>query len=178
MSHIHTDPGQHDATICAYIVRLDLPEPALVLHMHRKLHKYLQFGGHIELHENPWQAITHEIAEESGYAMDQLKILQPEVRLESLKGAVLHPQPVTYQTHRFAAADHYHTDVSYAFVTRELPRSAVADGESAELRTFTLSELAALPDEDIPANVRQTSIYILTVVLANWHQVNTADFAL
>ncbi len=53
MAHIHTQPGQHDHTASAYIFRVDFDEPKLVLHLHRKINKYLQFGGHIELHETP-----------------------------------------------------------------------------------------------------------------------------
>lgn len=69
MPHIHTEPGQHDLTVSAYIVRMDLPEPAIILHKHRKLNKWLQFGGHVEPHENPWQAVQREIREESGYEL-------------------------------------------------------------------------------------------------------------
>lgn len=53
MPHIHTEPGQHDHTASAYIVRLDEAEPALILHRHKILGQYLQFGGHVELDENP-----------------------------------------------------------------------------------------------------------------------------
>jgi len=42
-------------------------EPRIILHKHRKLNKLLQFGGHVELDETPWQAVLREIAEESGY---------------------------------------------------------------------------------------------------------------
>jgi len=63
MAHIHTQPGQHDHTASAYIVRTDFDEPKIMLHLHRKIGKYLQFGGHVELHETPWQAVVHELRE-------------------------------------------------------------------------------------------------------------------
>src|SRR4051812_49824476 len=100
MPHIHTEDGQHDPTTSAYIVRTDTPEPTILLHKHRKLGKYLQFGGHIELNENPWAAITHEIAEESGYGIDQLTILQPTTLLKKVSGVQMHPLPVSYLTHK------------------------------------------------------------------------------
>ena len=65
MPHIHTKPGQHDHTVSAFIVRLDGKQPRILLHRHKKSGVYMQFGGHIELHENPWQAISHELLEES-----------------------------------------------------------------------------------------------------------------
>ena len=71
MPHIHTLPGEHDATASAYIVRTDLGEPAIMLHRHKKLDTMLQFGGHVELHENPLEAIAHELREESGYDFRQ-----------------------------------------------------------------------------------------------------------
>lgn len=62
-------------------------EPRIILHKHRKLKMLLQFGGHVELDETPWQAVLREIAEESGYDKNQLKLLQPCYnRLTSLPG--------------------------------------------------------------------------------------------
>lgn len=171
MPHIHTEPGQHDFTASAYIVRLDTPEPALMLHMHKKLHKYLQFGGHVELRETPWQALIHELAEESGYDITQLKLLQPTVRLKRLTDTDLHPQPLSIQTHHFPGIDHYHTDIAYAFTTDQKPRNSVAEGESQQLRLFTLKELQELPADAIYANVRETSIYVLTELLNRWEPV-------
>lgn len=81
MAHIHTNPGEHDLTASAFIVRDDFEEPRLLLHMHKKLHILLQPGGHVELNENPWQAIEHELREETGYTFDELEVLQPKDRL-------------------------------------------------------------------------------------------------
>lgn len=81
MAHIHTEPGQHDHTASGFIVRTDTPEPTLILHRHKKTGKYMQFGGHIELDETPWQAVRHELMEESGYDLSDLQILQPMQRL-------------------------------------------------------------------------------------------------
>jgi len=53
MSHIHTNPGEHDQTVSAFIIRTDTAEPELLLHVHKKLGVLLQPGGHIELNETP-----------------------------------------------------------------------------------------------------------------------------
>lgn len=74
MPHIHEGDGQHDLTAGAFIIRFDQDEPKGLLHFHRKLHKLLPIGGHVELNESPWQAIAHELDEESGYSMSQLMV--------------------------------------------------------------------------------------------------------
>ena len=72
MPHIHNKPGQHDICVSGYIVKItEGDEPRIILHKHRKLKMLLQFGGHVELDETPWQAVLREIAEESGYDKNQ-----------------------------------------------------------------------------------------------------------
>src|SRR5690349_16040516 len=100
MSHIHTEFGQHDHTVSAYVIRTDFEEPKLMLHLHRKFGRYAQFGGHIELNETPWQAIAHELEEESGYMLDNVQILQPSKRLSSVVSAVVHPHAISHVTMR------------------------------------------------------------------------------
>lgn len=171
MPHIHTGPGQHDITASAYIIRLDGPEPRLMLHMHKKLHVLLQFGGHVELNETPWQAVTHEVGEESGYDMHQLTLLQPKLRIRNLSGTELHPQPVYIQTHKFPGLDHYHTDIGYVFTTYQEPRFAVEGEESREFVFLTLKELRESSDDTIIPNVRETGIFVLYECIKEWEPV-------
>src|ERR1035437_9256827 len=98
MAHIHTNPGEHDQTASAFIVRTDKAEPELLLHVHKILGVLLQPGGHVELDENPWNAICHEIVEETGFDLGQLMILQPKLRIDSIEGAILHPVPLVHNT--------------------------------------------------------------------------------
>lgn len=181
MPHIHTGYGQHDATSSAYIVLLEEGKDArLWLHRHKKLHKWLQFGGHIELAETPWQALVHEVQEESGYNLPQLKILQPKNRLKWLSNDVLHPQFVAESTHVFPAAEvlHYHTDRAYAFVTSQLPQNSVADGESQNIKAMTVAEINALDPSDIPSSTREIAVYILETVLSEYEEVDPTVFEL
>lgn len=172
MAHIHTEPGQHDHTVSAYIVRLDGPVPRAVVHHHKKLRRYLQFGGHIELDEGPWQAVSHEILEESGFDMDQLALLQPPLRLESLPGTDLHPVPVCYNTHRIAN-DHFHTDVGWAFVAREAPRHRVGNDESADIRLVTRAELLDPAFAELDQSAREVFRFVLDVCLDSWEHTST-----
>lgn len=175
MPHIHTKPGQHDHTASGFIVRLDLDEPQMLLHRHRLLDKYLQFGGHIELDETPWQTIIHELQEESGYTMEQLKILQPKMRLKRLTRSKLHPQPVTVDTHNFSP-DHFHTDMKYVFVTRELPSLKVGPDESTDFKLFTKAKLMELSEDETFKDVKEIGEYIFDHILPTWQPVDPSEF--
>lgn len=177
MGHIHTGDGEHDHTASAFIVRRDFDEPKLLLHLHKKLHVLLQPGGHIELNETPWQSITHELREETGYDLDQLHILQPKTRIDSVVGAVIHPVPAVHNTHYFdSEGKHRHTDVSYAFVTNEAPRHSPADGESVDIRWVSAAELEALDSSQIFDNVREIGRFVLTTLLEDWQPVNASTY--
>jgi 8-oxo-dGTP pyrophosphatase MutT (NUDIX family) len=175
MPHIHTQPGQHDHTASAYLFRVDMNEPKVLLHMHKKFGKYMQFGGHIELDETPWQAITHELLEESGYSIEQISVLQPKDRIAKLTDAAMHPHPVTHSTHALPNK-HFHTDVAYAFTVDNAPKTLPSDGESTDIRSFTRSELVDLPDDSIIENVREIALYIFDHCLANWQPTTPDEF--
>jgi 8-oxo-dGTP pyrophosphatase MutT (NUDIX family) len=177
MGHIHEEPGQHDQTSSAFIIRLDTAEPTLMLHMHRKLGMYLQFGGHVELVENPWAAIAHELTEEAGYDLSDLKILQPVKRIKYLSDAVLHPESVCTNTHVFREG-HFHTDVEYAFTATGPPNRSVAEGESTQIELFTRAELKALDKSVVYDNIKQIGEFIFDVCLSEWEQVDTSEFSL
>ena len=143
MPHIHTQPNQHDITMSAYIVLRGEGEDTLLTHMHRKFGMLMQIGGHIELDETPWQTVAHELVEESGYDVSDLKVLQPTADIPTIDGAVVHPVPFLVNTHKIGD-DHYHSDLCFAFVASDKPKRAPADGESLDLRWTTHSELKAL----------------------------------
>ena len=175
MPHIHNQSGQHDFTVSAFIFKTDGPEPVLLLHKHKILGKLLQIGGHVELAENPWAAMTHEVLEESGYSMDQLKVLQPATWLKTASDAIVHPIPVSMNTHDFKVG-HRHIDLEYAFVTNQLPASPVGEGESREFIWVTRKQLTALSDEDIFPNVRDLGEFCFTTVFKNWVPVEARQF--
>lgn len=176
MPHIHTEAGQHDLTASACIFRVDGPGPRVLLHNHRLLHRWLQFGGHVELHEHPWAALVHEVREESGYDMKQLKLLQPPgPRLTDLDDskALAHPLPFSFLTHQFGDDEgHFHTDASYAFLTDEAPKHKIADGESTEMRLFTRKEVAALSESTMFNDVRTKLLFAFDHIVGKWEAVD------
>lgn len=179
MPHIHTEKGNHDHTASCFIVRTDGSEPRVLLHKHKKLGMLMQPGGHIELNETPWQAVIHEMREETGYELGQLQLLQPPARVKQLFVAKLHPVPVLHNTHAFDEhGDHYHTDIAYAFVTAEPPKHPVGKGESTDLRWLTRAELAALTEADTYRDIHQVVQFIFDVCLEQWERVPATQIEL
>jgi 8-oxo-dGTP pyrophosphatase MutT (NUDIX family) len=177
MSHIHNQPGQHDLTASAFIFKTDGSTPKLLLHRHKLIKKYLQFGGHVELDETPWQAIVREILEETGYDISQLKLLQPEHRIKHLSDTVLHPYPICVNTHKFTD-QHSHTDISFAFLTEQQPKHLVGADESKETRLFSKAELEKLNLSNSFLNIKEIGIFCFDYVLKNWQIVDPLDFKL
>lgn len=177
MPHIHTEPNQHDLTVTAYILRLDSSEPKALLHMHKKLNILLPVGGHVELDESPWQAISHELSEESGYQLSQLRVLQPRSRINKMTKVVQHPYPLSMNTHDIPGG-HYHTDIEYGFVTTEEPSLNVEENESADLRWVTRTELDELKPDSIFDNTREVYEFVFDEALDSWEQVSVDYFLL
>lgn len=140
MPHIHTEPEQHDITVSAWIFREFAGERKVFVHMHRKIQKYMEVGGHVELNETPWQTVAHELVEESGYALDELEIYQPEYMPQAMEGWTVHPVPVLLNTYQ-PVPGHYHTDICYAFYADHPPKHTPVEGESQDVQWFTLDEL-------------------------------------
>ena len=174
MSHINTKPGQHDLTVSAQIIRIDKGEPVIILHTHKKIGKLLHFGGHVELDEDPWQSVIREINEESGYDIEQLRLLQPKIRLKKSSQGKLIPYPVAVKSVGYYGDQdkhHFHDDLIFAFVTKENPRHRLTRGESKDMRLLTRDALSKLHDHEVAVSVREVALFVLDEVLPNWEQV-------
>jgi 8-oxo-dGTP pyrophosphatase MutT (NUDIX family) len=64
VSHVHTQPGQLDLVVGAFLVHPR--EPRVLLVKHKALDLWLQPGGHVELHETSDEALARELEEETG----------------------------------------------------------------------------------------------------------------
>ena len=102
-----------------------------LLHHHRKLDKWLPFGGHCDGDENVLRVAQREALEESG--------------IEGL--VVASPRPFDLDIHtipaRGAEPEHEHFDVRWMLLAPENAQFRQSD-ESLELRWFTPEEMASL----------------------------------
>src|SRR4051812_26815361 len=106
-----------------------------LLHHHRKLDKWLQFGGHCDGDEDVLRVARREAGEESGIA-----------------GLILaSARPFDLDIHEIPAHGnepaHFHYDVRYVLIAPE-EAEGVASSESHQLRWFTPTEMLRLPLDD------------------------------
>lgn len=162
MAHIHEEPNGHDCTVSAFIVLEVDGENKVLFHRHRRIGSWFQPGGHVEISENPWQAIAHELQEETGFELEDLYVLQASEPLLELR-EIAHPVPILYRSHRYTNSEpaHYHTDATYGFKAKYAPRKLPAEGESQELEWFSKEELLSLPNTEIHPDVRDIAIALL-----------------
>ena len=103
-----------------------------LLHHHRNLNRWMQFGGHCDGDEDVLRVAQREALEESGVA-----------------GLIVaSPRPFDLDIHeipaRSAEPAHFHYDVRWMFIAPENAVFTVSE-ESHELRWFTPDETRALP---------------------------------
>lgn len=101
----------------------------VVLHRHRRLHRWMQPGGHIDPGETPAEAALRESVEETGLPLTP-------AGGSGLLHVDVHP----------AAAGHVHLDLRY-LLWAEDAEPAPEPGESQEVAWFAWPEAEAIADE-------------------------------
>ena len=117
----------------------------VLLHRHRRLHRWLQPGGHLDPGELPEDAARRECEEETGLI-------------------VRHPPdgPVLVHVDVHGAADgHVHLDVRYLVLGPDADPSP-PPGESQEVAWFTWDEAVALADDALAGALRSARRLIAT----------------
>jgi 8-oxo-dGTP pyrophosphatase MutT (NUDIX family) len=101
-----------------------------VLHLHKRLHRWLQPGGHLDPGETPWEAARREGEEETGLALEHPgsgpRMLHVDV----------HP----------AAAGHTHLDLRYLLLAPDRDPNP-PEGESPLARWYSWDDAVAVADE-------------------------------
>jgi 8-oxo-dGTP pyrophosphatase MutT (NUDIX family) len=100
-----------------------------VLHLHKRLHRWMQPGGHIDPHEAPWDAALRESEEETG-----LVLWHPADG----------PRLIHVDVHD-AANGHTHLDLRYFLMAPDEDPSPPPD-ESPEARWYAWDEALAVAD--------------------------------
>ena len=125
----HFSPGHFTAS--AFVLSPDRQKLLLILH--RKLQKWLQPGGHVELHDQSlWHAAQREVYEEVG-----VEIVEQNPEIFDLD---IHVIPA-----RKNELQHRHFDVRFLFVAPSFDFRV--DPEVADGRWVVLSEISTLTND-------------------------------
>ena len=147
MAHIHE---KIDWVVTAFI--LHPTEEKILLINHIKLGMWLPVGGHVELDEDPDQALAREIEEECGLEVEMLN-----EKNEDTPDAKSLYRPHSVNIHAYNP-EHQHIGLNY--VARALtsePR--LAPEEHHDIRWFTREEIEAA-DNRMPDNVKRTAFEV------------------
>jgi 8-oxo-dGTP pyrophosphatase MutT (NUDIX family) len=120
----------------------------VLLHHHRKLDRWLQFGGHCDGDEDIVRVARREALEESG--------------IEGL--IVASERPFDLDIHAIPAhggePDHFHYDVRFMLIAPEAAAPVLSE-ESRDLRWFGAGELAEMPiDESLRRMIRKWQVIV------------------
>jgi ADP-ribose pyrophosphatase YjhB (NUDIX family) len=129
MPHIHE---KVDFTVEAFIVYND----TVLLRKHDKYNKWLSVGGHIELDEDPNQAILREIKEEVG--LDAELYYNDNVPLEKSNEYKELIPPIFLNRHRI---NHVHEHVSLTYFARSKTDELSFPEGKTDCHWFTTEEL-------------------------------------
>lgn len=150
MAHINE---LYDFTVSGFIVY----KQKLLLVKHKKIGKWLQPGGHIELQEDPEEALYREIEEETGLKKENLKLIELAKDRRTQSGATkILPLPFDFNVHVFAG-DHKHIDLSYLFISNT---------ESIQLETEGADDIGWFDIQQIKNMFAKGDLYDDTLSLA------------
>lgn len=142
MPHIHE---KYDFTIASFLVF----DKKVLLVNHPRYGKWLPPGGHIELDEDPDEALFREILEETGYKQNELTVLSSRPSINSAGTKFLYT-PNYLDVHE-ANLPHSHIGLVY-FLAPNHSKHKLSD-EHTDSRWFALNELE-LPEYKISPAIK------------------------
>lgn len=133
MAHIH---DKIDFVSTAFIVHRD---KVLLVH-HRILKMWLPVGGHIELDEDPIEALYREIKEEAGIDKNDLEIMSNKPEIKGTRHKFL-LTPNYLDIHNFSKT-HQHISLNY-FLKSKTEKIVRNIKEHNEIRWFTKKQITS-----------------------------------
>jgi 8-oxo-dGTP diphosphatase len=127
MPHIHE---LIDWTVVAYIVH----EKKVLFVFHKALQKWLPLGGHIELDEDPDEALLREVKEESGIEDVEVLATRPNITVDASERKFLYT-PSFMDIHTINEK-HRHIGLVY-FLRAKTDVIRLAEQEHTEIRWLT-----------------------------------------
>ena len=109
-----------------------LSEAGVLFHLHRRLGRWLQPGGHVDGEEMPWETAVREVLEETGIASVHPTMGPTLIRVD------VHP----------AAKGHTHLDLRYLLIAPPTP-PCPPPGESQEVRWVGWEEALRTDDDGL-----------------------------
>lgn len=131
MPHLHE---AIDCTVAAYIIHKN----TVLMISHKQLQKWLPIGGHIELDEDPDQALFREITEEAGLDQSHLKILNPKPQFES-EGTKFLYTPSFLDIHHISPT-HRHVGMIH-FLISDTNQVTLAGREHSDIKWLSRNDL-------------------------------------
>ena len=129
MPHIHE---KIDFTVDVFIVH----DNKVLLIFHKKHNMWLQIGGHIELDEDPDEALFREVKEECGLDIEIIGERQPKFEMKGTK--FLYP-PAFMNIHDINET-HKHIGLIY-FAKAKSDKIILSEREHSDIRWFSREDL-------------------------------------
>lgn len=142
MAHIHE---LYDFTVSFFI--LHPTEKKFCLHFHLRLNFWAQLGGHIELDEEPMEALARELAEEAGLQKDQYEILETASGPTPRTARTI-PSPFSVIIYKYGDTPHKHIDMPY-IIKAKTDVLTPAEGESVQIGWFSIEEIREMFDKGV-----------------------------
>lgn len=131
MPHIHE---LIDLTVAGYIVN----NQRVLMVEHKKLQRWLPPGGHVELHQDPEEALFAEIEEETGLTREHLTVFSGKPEISS-PGTTFLYAPSFLDIHDISST-HRHIGMVYFLASNE-KIVLLAEREHTAIRWFNDSDL-------------------------------------
>lgn len=148
-------------TVTGYVIN-ETKTKLLLVH-HKKLHKWLPPGGHIETNELPHFAALREIQEETGVKVRIINSPQLVLELDG-KIDIQIPEPITISYQLIPRHNniepHIHIDMMYLFEADETSKIKPSNNEVHEVKWCTKGEIINSEYETFKATISFVKKYL------------------